>query len=202
MSSATVLQSWSTLVNRTSWGIPENQPTKSKTPKDCSEKRNCIFLLFKLLESVFSNPGCWLFFVLFLSYSIVSHTCGRLCGRRWRKPHSESCPPGTETWQSQVSLSLWARTAGTVAHEEAKTFFFFFSFIKTANFAASSLSWLYLVAVRHMTIKDVADVGHVKPLLVLLLQSHGVTQDEWQRVSFMSSLQRVGAKLTVRRFLG
>ncbi len=46
-----------------------------------------------------------------------------------------------------------------------------------------------------MTFKDAADVIYIKPRPCAFLQSHGITQDDWQRFSFSPSFHRVGAKL-------
>ena len=54
---------------------------------------------------------------------------------------------------------------------------------------------MYLISVWQVTFKDVADVINIKPRPCAFLQSHGITQDDWQRLSFSSSFQRVGAKL-------
>ena len=53
----------------------------------------------------------------------------------------------------------------------------------------------HLVSVGHVTSRDAAYVVHIKPRPGGLLQSHGVAEDDWQRVALPPSFNVVGAEL-------
>lgn len=53
----------------------------------------------------------------------------------------------------------------------------------------------HLVAVWHMAFEDAVDVVNINPRPRAVLQSHGVTQDEWQGLSLSAGFHRVCAEL-------
>ncbi len=59
----------------------------------------------------------------------------------------------------------------------------------------------YFIAVWYVTLKNAADVLNIQSCTWLLLESHGVTQHKWQRLSLTTIIHWICAKLPTNRNL-